>query len=223
MTGREMARAALKLVYPTRAICMGCDARTGFEREWLCDDCRMALAKRWRGAAQPPTGFDGAACAYFYGGPAGGMVRNLKYNGVRALAEPMARSMQSALRLIQPIACDGVVPVPMHPKRLRQRGFNHAALLAEKLGGLEGLPVLDALVRTRDTKQQARLSAAERRVNMDDAFVPAMTLEGKRILLVDDVCTTGATATACAEALRAGGAEAVYLLCFASADPGEEA
>lgn len=214
MTGA--AGAALRLLYPTRAVCMGCDMQAGFEREWLCDDCRVALAKRWIGAATPPKGFEAAAFAYHYGGPAGGMVRHLKYGGVRALAEPMARAMADALKAIQPVGADLIAPVPMHPKRLRQRGFNHAALLAERVGEKAGLPVRDALIRTRNTRQQARLSDEERLHNMDGAFAHAMPLEGRRVLLIDDVCTTGATAKACAEALRAGGAAAVILLCFAS-------
>lgn len=217
----RLARAALELVYPTRAVCMGCGSQAGFARQWLCDECRTALAKRWVGAAaRPPKGFEGAAFAYLYGGPAGGMVRSLKYSGVKRLAEPMARAMADALARIQPTGADVIVPVPMHPKRLRQRGFNHAALLADRLGDMAGLPVREALVRTRNTPQQARLSDDARLRNMDGAFAAVGSLEGRRVLLVDDVCTTGATATACAGALRDAGAAAVYLLCFATA--GEE-
>ena len=214
---RRMLDAVLRLVYPTRAVCMGCGSKAGFSRDWLCDDCRQALAKRWIGAAPPPKGFDAAAYAYLYGGPAGGMVRNMKYYGARRLAGPMARAMASALAMIEPTGCDWIAPVPMHPKRLRQRGFNHAARLADELGKLTGLPVRDALVRTRNTRQQARLEDDERRGNMDGAFALAQVVAGQRILLVDDVCTTGATAKACAEALRAGGAAAVCLVCFAAA------
>lgn len=220
----RLGLAALKLVYPTRAVCMGCDSQAGFDREWLCDDCRMELAKRWVGAAPPQkdSGIDGAAFAYLYGGPAGGMVRHMKYQGVRRLADPMARAMASALALIQPTGAECVVPVPMHPKRLRQRGFNHAALLAEKLGGLAGLPVCEALARVRNTPQQARLSDEERLKNLTGAFALAQPVAGRRLLLVDDVCTTGATAAGCAQALKEGGAAAVYLVCFAAANNGED-
>ena len=220
----RLGLAALKLVYPTRAVCMGCDSQAGFSREWLCDDCRRELAKRWVGAAPPPggSGIDGAAYAYLYGGPAGGMVRHMKYQGVKRLADPMARAMASALALIQPTGAECVVPVPMHPKRLRERGFNHAALLARKLGGLAGLPEREALARIRNTPQQARLSEEERRANMTDAFAAAEPVAGKRILLVDDVCTTGATVADCARALKQAGAAAVYLVCFATANHGED-
>ena len=221
---KRLGLAALKLVYPTRAVCMGCDSQAGFGREWLCDDCRLELAKRWVGAAPPPRGsdIDGAAYAYLYAGPAGGMVRHLKYRGVKRLAEPMARAMASALARIQPTGAERVVPVPMHPKRLRERGFNHAALLAENLGGLAGLPVCEALVRVRNTPQQARLTEEARRANMTGAFAAAEPVAGKRLLLVDDVCTTGATAADCARALKQAGAAAVYLVCFATAKHGED-
>ena len=219
---KRLANGALKLLYPTRAICMGCGTQAGFEREWLCEECRAALAKRWIGAAPPPkdSGIDGAAFAYLYAGPAGSMVRNLKYGGTRRLAEPMARAMAGALEAIQPTGAGMIVPVPMHPERQRRRGFNHAALLAERLGGRTGLPVCDVLVRTRNTRQQARLSDAQRLGNLAGAFALAGPVSGRRILLVDDVCTTGATAAGCAAVLKAGGAAAVYLLCFAAADRG---
>ena len=210
------ARALLELIYPIRAECMGCGTRAGFERDWLCEDCRQALSNRWVGAAPPPEGglIDGAAYAYLYGGPAGGLVRNLKYRGVSRLAEPMGRQMLRAFDGLQPAQIDCVVPVPMHIRRTRKRGVNQALLLAREMAGGLGLPLAEALVRTRNTRQQARLDAAERLHNLDGAFAVACDVKGKRVLLVDDVCTTGATANACAEALRAGGASAVLLVCF---------
>ena len=216
--------ALLGLIYPRRAVCMGCGTQEGFARDWLCEPCRENLASRWVGAGRPPGKhmFDGAAYAYHYGGPAGGLVRNLKYQGVSRLAPTMGRAMARAFEAIQPTGADCLVPVPMHPKRLRERGANHAQLLARVTGECLGLPVLDALKRTRNTRQQARLPAAERRVNMGGAFALREDVQGRRVVLVDDVCTTGATAVACAEALRRGGAAAVYLLCFALASEDED-
>lgn len=213
------ADGLLGLLYPRRAECMGCGSRAGFERDWLCEDCRRELAERWVGAAPPPEGglFDGAAYGYRYGGAAAGVVRNLKYRGVKRLSEPMGRRMVRAFETLQPANIDVVVPVPMHPKRLRDRGFNHAALLASEVAKSLELPMLEALVRTRNTGQQARLSDAERLRNQAGAFALSTDVEGKRTLLVDDVRTTGATANACARALLEGGASSVYLLCFALA------
>ena len=215
---KRLADGLLELVYPLRAECMGCGTRAGFPRPWLCEDCRQRLAERWVGALPPEGPFDGAAYAYRYGEPAGGMVRSLKYRGVARLSTVMGRAMVKALEGIQPTGADGVVSVPMHKKRLAERGVDHAGLLARAVAGQLELPVLDgALERTRNTPQQARLEPAQRRRNMDGAIALRGDVAGRRILLVDDVRTTGATANACATALREGGASAVYLLCFAIA------
>ena len=143
----------LDIVYPRKAVCVGCGDRSGMERDWLCEGCRMALADRWAGAIMPPPGgrIDAAAAAYLYGGPAGGVVRSLKYGGAAKLAEVMGRHMVRALEVLRPIPADCVVPVPMHQKRLGERGFNHAALLAAVVAGALELPVIDALERVRDT------------------------------------------------------------------------
>ena len=107
--------------------------------------------------------------------------------------------------------------VPMHKKRRKQRGRNHAELLARDVAARLELPYLDALERTRDTRQQARLDDKARRQNLRDAFAVRESVAGRRVILVDDVCTTGSTAMACARALRNGGAERVFLLCYARA------
>lgn len=210
-------KALARLVYPVRAECMGCGSKAGFERDWLCEDCRQALANRWIGAAPPPGGglIDGAAYGFYYGGPASGLVRNLKYRGIARLAEPMGRQMARAFEGLQPAHIDCVAPVPMHIRRVRRRGVNHALLLAREVASRLELPVEQALTRTRNTRQQARLSDVERLHNLDGAFAATEDVAGKRVLLVDDVCTTGATANACADALLKAGASAVLLLCFA--------
>ena len=216
---RRAGEGLMKLLYPGRAICVGCGDRSGQEREWLCEACRQALAKRWLGVVPPPgPEIDLAAGAYRYGGPARGMVRSLKYGSAAVLAGMMARPMARALEPLGPLAADGVAYVPMHPKRQAERGYNHAALLAEALADALELPVLDALSRTRDTPQQAKLDLEGRRRNLEGAIAVGADVSGRRVLLVDDVCTTGATALACAGALRAAGASGVVLACFAFAE-----
>lgn len=225
MSARTLAAdGLLRLIYPRNAVCMGCGSHAGFPRDWLCESCRQELASRWVGAGQPPKGglFDGAAYGYHYGGPASGLVRNLKYRGVTRLSPIMAKGMARAYDFIQPTGADMIVPVPMHPRRRRRRGFNHAELLARDTAAILELPVRLAVKRVRNTRQQARLSVRERLRNLDGAFALAGDVRGKRVLLVDDVCTTGATANACAQVLREGGAKSVCLLCFALAGENEE-
>jgi ComF family protein len=113
---------------------------------------------------------------------------------------------------------DLLVPVPLHPRRLRERGFNQSALLAAELGRRTARPMLaDALVRRRDTAPQAGLTAAARRRNVRDAFAVARrgSVAGRVVTLVDDVFTTGATALACARVLRGAGAREVRLVTIA--------
>lgn len=205
---------AMGLMFPTRAVCMGCGSAAGFETEWFCPECREVLARRWIGAF-PETKLDGAAAAYHYGGPAGGAVRNMKYRGVTALAKPMAEEMLRALEQIQPVGAEMVVPVPMHPKRQKHRGYNQSELLATEIAAALGVPCENGLVRIRDTVQQARLEGEARRLNLKDAFRVESCVSGWRVLLVDDVYTTGETARECAKALREGGAISVSYLAYA--------
>ncbi|HEY0788408.1 MAG TPA: ComF family protein [Thermoanaerobaculia bacterium] len=113
---------------------------------------------------------------------------------------------------------DAVVPVPMHPRKLRERGYNQAALLARRFARATKLTLYrDALRKTRETAAQSTLRREERASNVRGAFTAADGLRGRRILLIDDVCTTGATLRACAKALRRAGAARVAALTVARA------
>jgi ComF family protein len=146
-------------------------------------------------------------------------IHELKYRGRRRVAGQLVRALleNEAARTLA-TTCDVLVPVPLHPRRRRQRGFNQAALVARELARRTGRPSCeDALVRHRDTASQAGLSAAERRRNVAEAFAvrrPAL-VAGRVVTLVDDVMTTGATAFACARALHAAGAAEVRMLSLA--------
>jgi len=113
---------------------------------------------------------------------------------------------------------DVLVPVPLHPRRLRQRGYNQSVLLARELAQLTGLPVIeDCLCRSRNSLPQARTATVEeRRDNVIGAFIcKNEKLAGAGVILIDDVCTTGATLEACASALKIGGTESVWGLTLA--------
>jgi ComF family protein len=119
-------------------------------------------------------------------------------------------------------AFDAAVPVPLYWRRRLQRGFNQAELLARGLSRRTGIPVVRALSRLRPTPAQAGLSNSARRQNVSQAF-RARGVQGKRILLIDDVMTTGATAASCAAALKQAGARRVSLLTVARVDRRMEA
>ena len=214
----------LNLFYPRRATCLGCGDMLGCDRDDLCEDCRVKLAKSWIGLKQPSgkSRIDTAAYAYGYHGPAGMLVRNLKYRGAWLLAEEMGRDIARAAMLMRIENICYVAAVPMHPKRLRQRGKNHAELLARVVAEELGLEYVDMLMRTRNARQQARLSAQARKENMCGAFAVREEyrelVNGAEVLIIDDVFTTGATAASCAKALKDAGVDKVYFAAYANGE-----
>ena len=146
-------------------------------------------------------------------------IHALKYQGRRELAAPLARYLVAAA-LVAPWrtgTVDGVIPVPLHERRLAERGYNQAELLAQAFCQRLQLPLQTrCLTRQRSTQSQVGLTAVERQQNMDDAFVATTVVHGQRLLLIDDVYTTGATMRACATALLQAGATVVYGLALAA-------
>jgi ComF family protein len=137
------------------------------------------------------------------------IIYRLKYQNLRALAIPLASMLQEYLNS-SPLDVDILMPVPLHRKRLRERGYNQASLLARELSRLIKIPVADdILIRRRHTSPQARTATVqERQLNIADAFACLDSrLQGKKVLLLDDVATSGVTLDACAGVLKANGAD----------------
>jgi ComF family protein len=173
----------------------------------LCAACRAGLRH-----------FDRAACFGLYEGSLRSLIHLFKYSGMRPLAMPLARLLDQVMP--PEMQFDAVVPVPLHWRRQWVRGFNQAELLARLVAKRRQLPVIKALRRKRATAVQAGLASAGRRRNVAGAFAArsARGLAGARILLIDDVMTTGATANACAAVLKRSGASSVSLLTLARVD-----
>jgi ComF family protein len=223
-------RGAIETGDPVRIICSVCWTRSRPVPRPICPRCGDH-----RPAGSPEacplcsTLIPGIRCvrsAYVMAPPVSRMVHALKYDGWRVAAPAMARRMVSVgfPRDVQDEA-EIVVPVPISASRLRERGYNQAELLARAYAGYSGRRlVTDVVERTRATASQTALHPDERRANVSGAFsVPERHRPGlhrSHLLLVDDVWTTGATATACAEALLAAGARAVSVLTFARAPAG---
>jgi ComF family protein len=153
-----------------------------------------------------------------YEGKLRDLIHVFKYGGVRPLARPFGRLL--ALALPCEAGFDLIVPMPLHWFKQWQRGFNQADLLALEIGRKWNTPVKKVIRRQRVTAPQAGLTNAKRRANVQRAFRMAGSrrLDGLRVLLVDDVVTTGATASACARVLKRAGASQVALLALARTD-----
>lgn len=230
---KEFARLLGGFFYDPHLACASCGADL-FEEGYFCPVCKDTLpfhrgsvcSKCGRDAGEYPVcaeckadmpSFDRARSVFSYEGAVVGMIRALK-TGRRYLAEVFAGEM-AKIAAAQFADAELVLFVPMTKRAEKRRGYNQARLLAERICALTGLPLAeDALVKTRETGEQKDLSRRERKKNLAGSFrVHRRALcAGKRILLVDDVLTTGATASAAAEALFRAGVLRVDLLTAAS-------
>ncbi|MCI0569873.1 MAG: ComF family protein [Myxococcaceae bacterium] len=186
--------------------CLRC-CEPGVFKEDVCPRCHL----------RPPP-FSRAFAPFAHAGPISRAVHQMKYEDHPELAAPLGELLAVEARGFLVQAPVEVVPVPLHPARLRERRYDQASLLAQSLARAAGLHVLtDVLVRERRTERQVGRTEAEREANVDGAFGASRDLTGARLLLVDDVFTTGATARAAAAALHASGAVEVQVLTLARA------
>ncbi len=196
--------------------CVCC--RTAFQNPFPLDaEGRCALCRNGL------RGFDAAYSFGSYEGVLRELIHLYKYGRIRTLARPLCDFLSAALPRDERF--DAVTPVPLHWRRQWQRGFNQSELLARGIARRTGIPMVKALKRVRATPAQASLSKTDRRRNVATAFRQrrrARVLRAKRILLIDDVMTTGATAAACALVLKRAGAARVALLTVARVDRGRD-
>ena len=223
----KLGRMALDLLFPRR--CVGC----GKEGDFICSSCLNLLERitppLCTKCGRPEEGgvscsscssfkaIDGIRSPFKFEGVMRQAIHQFKYANVRALLVPLAELLGDFLAK-NPMPGEVLVPVPLHPKRLKQRGYNQSSLLVGGLGKLANLPVVDdCLIRVRHTPPQAKtLTAAERSLNVESAFSCLnQNLREKKVLLIDDVSTSGTTLDACAQALKAAGATSVWGLTLA--------
>jgi len=220
----------LTLFFPARCVnchqagilfCRECQRKVEFVLPPLCPLCGSPSSgdQLCCQCQQAAPAIDGIRSVAFFEGPLRQAVHAFKYRGLRSLAAPLASLMVVYCRR-HPLPADVIVPVPLHRSRLRERGYNQATLLAQALGAEIGLPVRkDWLVRTRVTPPQVGLDVSERKMNVAGAFHcrDGDAVAGCRGLLIDDVCTTGATLESCSLALRQAGARSVWAFTLARA------
>jgi ComF family protein len=219
------------IVADAHRFCLGCWQALTFLGDPCCRRCGLPFEYEGEGEcgrclAEPPP-FDRLRAAVAYGEVSRQVALRLKYNGRPGLAFTLAhfmlRHLDCAAGREEPL----LVPVPLHRWRIWKRGYNQAALIASALARGAGVPVgLDLIRRTRATPPLRGLGRRERALAVRGAFkVPAgarPALAGRRVVLVDDVYTSGATASACAKALKRAGAASVEILCWARVVPSAE-
>ncbi|MFH0900767.1 MAG: ComF family protein [Pseudomonadota bacterium] len=221
-TGFGFCSACSTSLYPVGQACTVCAEPANAPISVTCSRCRRSAPA-----------FRRVHVSWRYGGELAVALRRLKYGGPGRsgrleLARPLGMLLAPALdRAIAEAKIDLIVPVPLHPRRLRQRGFSQALAIvtaARRVSSITSLPRIDSglLVRVRPTAEQACLGRTARERNVQGAFAVTKAgsrrLLGKRVLLVDDVLTTGATAGACARSLLVGGAYSVDVLALARAE-----
>jgi competence protein ComFC len=224
----KLIELAVDSFFPRR--CVGCDKVGGF----LCPECLRKLPTllpplcpncgrpQVSGIVCPDcrqrqTEIDGIRSPFRFDEVIRKAIHQLKYRNLKTISTCLAELLADYLRS-NPLLGDALVCVPLHPRRLRERGYNQSSLLAKELGKRIDMPVIeDCLIRVKQAQPQVRaVDVAERRRNVDDAFLCRdERVSGKQIILIDDVCTSGATLESCAKALKNKGATSVWGLTLA--------
>lgn len=213
LTISALARAATTILFDALSppACAACDQQIP-SRQVFCANC-AATVVRDRAHEDKTVAFAR------FGGAVAMALKKFKYEERADLARPLGHLLRRAV-LDAGVRADVVIPVPLHPRRLAERGYNQSALLAGAIAQQLDVPFAPrALERRRQTAQQARLGRVERLANMAEAFDvrDKPVVQSRAVLLVDDVLTTGATLSACREALIRAGAADVNSVCLARA------
>ena len=237
--GTDLLQAAVSLFYPP--VCEGCGTDVA-PKQYLCADCQSRAprivapfcarcSEPFCGAIEGPFScsncadqtlyFDAAVAAYRARGIVRRLIHEFKYHERLFLRHVIGDWLGAVVEddRLSSRRFDMIIPVPLHPAKQRERGFNQAALLGQSLSSRMQVPVRFALERVRYTRTQTAFDRAERMENLRNAFRlrPAADVRGLQVLLVDDVLTTGSTLSECARVLKRAGASSIYAATAARA------
>ena len=200
-------------------LCSSCKGKLSWLLSPICTKCGKPEASDivcpncWQGKTE----IDGIRSPFLFENVMRKAIHQLKYHNLKAISSCLAQFLADYLAA-NPLPGEILVPVPLHPKRLKQRGYNQSSLLAREVGKLVNMEVVEScLIRVKEAQPQARTTNVEqRRKNVSDAFICRdETVNNKHIILIDDVCTSGATLEACAGTLKNKGAISVWGLTLA--------
>ena len=220
---KSSVRPLLEFIYPPT--CFICESLMETGRSRVCADCWSTmepvtdedpLLREMTGrlTGNPSSSIQGLIPLFHFekGGILQEVIHQLKYSGMTILGVELGRRLGERIQSQTPgFQIDGIIPVPLHPTKLRERGYNQSEYIARGIREIIPIPIYSSLLRRHKyTVSQTHLTAAERKENVGEAFALnnryLLHVEGKRFLLVDDVITTGATTEACAQTMRSAGA-----------------
>ncbi len=224
---KEVVSSLLNFAYPP--FCLLCEARLDGDERHVCKTCWQGLPNYDDSGELPDDlrgrGFSHIISLWPFGDEVQKIVHVLKYVRMLSLGARIGSDLAGIISRHQLYrSADLIVPVPLHKNRFRERGYNQSALISKSAAGGAGAEFRDdVLLRVRNTKSQAQLNAVARQKNMVGAFEVANVREvkGKKVIVVDDVCTTGATLQGCCEALLAAGATQVLALTAVRTEAGK--
>ena len=226
---RTVFNEIMQILFPSDIKCIVCGNEITPNRYGVCDKCSFDLNSNYCArcgrhkvgigeycgeCAKPNLHFDEARSSVVYDGCASKIIQRFKYGDAKYLAEPLSEYLLDTL-VATDWKFDCFTFVPIHKKRLKRRGYNQAELLAAALSEMTTKPCIKLIDKIKPTPNQARSSRAERENNLKDSFA-ICEKPPERVVLIDDVMTTGSTANECAKVLKRAGAKSVYVLTFAS-------
>jgi ComF family protein len=221
---KKSANTFLEFLYPS--LCLVCGNRTDEFTKILCKKCWLELSRNKLFALSNGTQpyrvkkyFSFVAWRFLYTDEFRELIHYFKFNEFPVLAHKIGVEMaETVLNRKELKSAEAFVPVPLHKTRFRERGFNQSKLLADVIAGITGIPVMNALERLKNNRPQSSMPDVDgKRANVKGIFAPVKNCEikGKRLILIDDVYTTGSTVNECAKALIKSGTEEVLVLTAA--------
>lgn len=209
----------LKLLFPTENFCYFCKDETPYLEGRLCRDCRENYEPMHRGFSLRDDSIGKVYASVFYNSFARELVHRFKFNDKSYLYEPISHMMYLTIIEESLTEFDLIIPVPIHWRKEAIRGYNQSQILAEELSRRTGIPIdKKSLIKSAWTREQNRLTKYQREENLKGSFSirNGASMLGKRILLIDDIYTTGNTLKACASQLKKAGAMEVTGLVFST-------